>query len=99
MLITRYFSLGDTTPSLQHYLRDRKPFLQLRTPDVQTPRRARINLKFGQETVTQCKKKINSLQQEIRRLRKKLVTMRDTIDHLENEGRISATTAETLSVG
>lgn len=88
----------DVTPRLKRYLRDRKSFMQLGTPDVATPRRAKLNLEFGQQTVANCQRKIASLQQTIRRLRSKLSTMEETIRHLQAEGHISEEVADTLSV-
>ncbi len=88
----------DVTPSLHLYLRDRKTFMQLGSPDMSTPRRARMNLRYGQETVTACKKKIDTLQQQVRRLSKKVKTYKDLICHLKENNLISMNAADILSV-
>lgn len=79
-------------------MRDRKEFMKLGTPDVQTPRRALANLRFGQSTVKKYQRKVETLQQSIRRLRQQIKTMEEMIVHLENEGHINSTVAELLSV-
>ncbi len=88
----------NVTPSLKLYLRDRKPFMQLSTPDVQSPRRSRLNLHYGQKTVHQCKKKINLLQQQVRRLKDQVRTFQDLVSHLEEEKHISAGAADKFLV-
>lgn len=60
-----------------------------------------MNLKYGQETVEQCVRKIKCLQQENRRLRNKVVTMKELIQHLREcppEYRIPDNVARTLDV-
>lgn len=76
--------------------------MKLQTPDISTPRRARINLKYGQDTVEKCKRKIESLQRDNRRLRDKVKTLKDLILHMQqecaSEYRISDGVAETINV-
>lgn len=87
------------TPTMKRYIQNRGSFLKLGTLDVSTPRRARVNLEFGKETVQKYQKRVATLQQTVCRLRTKLQTMEDTIAHLKEEGHICATTANILTVG
>lgn len=82
---------SEMTPSLRKYLRDRKPFTQLKSPDFSSPRRLRMNVRYGKDTVMSYRKKVNRLQTEISRLKKKMVTLQDLIGHLEEQNKISAT--------
>ncbi|XP_065218221.1 uncharacterized protein LOC135844051 isoform X1 [Planococcus citri] len=96
----RYTSSGNITmtPKLRRYIRDRKKFLKLRTPDINSPRKARLNLEYGQKTVLQHRKEIATLQQQVRRLQKQVKTFKDLLQHLEKENKISSTVADKFLV-
>ncbi len=79
-------------------MRERKKFLKLRTLDLNSPRIAKMNWEYGQQTVIECKKHIDALQQKIRRLQKEVESFKD-LHHLEEQKQISATTADALLVG
>lgn len=93
-----YLRLLSAKIKLRRYVRDRKPFMKLRTPDINSPRKARLNLKYGQETLKGYQKEIIALKQQVRRLQKQVKTYKDLVLHLEEQNQISETIADTVLV-
>ncbi len=87
------------TPKLRRYLRDRKSFLKLRTPDMSSPRKSRLNLEYGKRTVMDCQKQISALRQQVRRLQKQVETFKALVLHLEEQNHLSRSTADAFLVG
>lgn len=87
------------TPKLRRYLRDRKSFLKLRSPDINSPRKSRLNLQYGQQTIVECQKEISALRQQVRRLQKQVQTLKAHILYLEEQNDLSQSTPDTIFVG
>lgn len=71
---------------------------EIRTPDIQTPTKARRNLNFVRDTDKRKSKLIKSLQDRNRKLEKRVASMQQIILDLKKKNMVSNDTGNTLLV-
>lgn len=71
---------------------------EINTSDVSTPRRARRVISFIKQKDKKKSEQIKSLQDENRRLRKRIVTLQELVSHLKESKLISEDAADNLIV-
>lgn len=71
---------------------------EIRTPHLDTPRKARRALQLAKQVNIQQKRKIKTLQQARNRLVARVTTMKDLIKHLKQKNLLSESAAEHLQV-
>lgn len=70
----------------------------IRTPHVATPRRAKWCVDMAKRCINDQKNRIESLQQQLRRARKKIRTLEDVVTKLQEDRLVNGDMKETLLV-
>jgi len=70
----------------------------VKTPDFDTPKRAKVHFKRAKCQVMIQKQKIKRLNETVRRLRKKIVSIESLLNHLKKQNYITENAHDEISV-
>jgi hypothetical protein len=92
-----FIFLGFSTPKRRRVYAPRY-ISEIRTPDVNTPRRASRIIRLVKENTLKQKKRIKALQNANRLLKKKVNTVEKMIEHFKSKEMISEAAADNIMV-